>query len=118
MQTDQGTPRPKFALISADTDLPVLIQTGYELEFSSDFDPAQLTERDVVKVAHADGTSYLSIVNTVQKFDLQMALYRRRFRPIPPTVIAALSVPPQDSSVPTNRPARSKAAKQLEKATA
>lgn len=58
MQTDQGAPRPKFALISADTDLPVLIQTGYELEFSSDFDPAQLTERDVVKVAHADGTTY------------------------------------------------------------
>lgn len=45
---------------------PLGIQTGYQLEFTDDFDPAALTDQDVVMVAHESGHQYTRRFNRAE----------------------------------------------------
>lgn len=57
MQTDQGGASRPFDQLNGD-ELPLPIKTGYELEFTSEFNLADLRDGDHVQVRAEDGTTY------------------------------------------------------------
>lgn len=65
MHTDDGGPGRTLDQRNAD-EQPLTVKTGYELEFTTDFDPASLQDGEHVQVLARNGITYDRCFNSAE----------------------------------------------------